>query len=212
MKIHLLNFFIGICAICALNANAQNLINPGIWQAFTNPLSSTQYPEIRGRLCNFYWRDLQSAPNTWNWNAFDNDLASRTKDGLPVIFMVYIQGTQGDAPDWLYNNGVPKVIIKNNSGTVTGSSPYYADPTYKSYFKKMIAAVHQHVETLPASVRSKIIGVQGCFGSTGDFISYGGGQVDAKYALTQKDFSNLFREFTQYYYDEYKNTNPKIAY
>jgi len=200
----------GILTLCTFSANAQNLINPGIWQAFTNPLSSTQYPEIRGRLCNFYWRDIQTAPNTWDWTAFDNDLASRTKDGLPVIFMVYVRGPKGDAPDWLYNNGVPKVIIKSNSGTVTGSTPFYADPTYKSYLKQMIITVHHHVETLPVSVRNKIIGVQACFGSTGDYISYGGGQVLPQYNLTQKDFSNLYREFTQYYYDEYKNTNPKI--
>ena len=39
MKIHLPSFFMGILALCTLSANAQNLINPGIWQAFTNPLS-----------------------------------------------------------------------------------------------------------------------------------------------------------------------------
>jgi len=197
--------------LCAFNANAQDLINPGIWQAFSNALSSTQYPEIRGRLCNFYWRDIQTNANSWDWTSFDNDLVSRTKDGLPVIFMVYVQGTKGDAPDWLYSHGVPKVIIKNNGGAVIGSSPYYADATYKSYFKQMITTVHRHVETLPASVRSKIIGVQGCFGSTGDYISYGGGKVSPQYELSQKDFSNLYREFTQYYYDEYKKTNPRIA-
>jgi hypothetical protein len=201
----------GTLALCTFSANAQNLINPGIWQAFTNPLSSTQYPEIRGRLCNFYWKDIQTSSNTWDWDAFDNDLASRTKDGLPVIFMVYVRGPKGDAPDWLYDKGVPKVIIKNKGGAVTGSTPYYADATYKSYLKQMIITVHQHVETLPASVRNKIIGVQGCFGSTGDYISYDGGEVSSQYDLTQKDFSNLYREFTQYYYDEYKNTNPKIA-
>src|SRR5437868_6095700 len=205
MKIHLPRFFMSILALCTFGANAQNLVNPGIWQAFTNPLSSTQYPEIKGRLCNFYWRDIQTAPNTWNWTAFDNDLTSRSKDGLPVIFLVYVQGPKASAPDWLFTNGVPKVT------TSTNSYPYYADPIYKSYFKKMITAVHQHVETLPVSVRSKIIGVQGCFASTGDYISYGGAQVASQYALTQNNFSSLYKEFTQYYYDEYKNTNPKIA-
>src|SRR4051812_31046961 len=101
MKIHLV-ICISTFILCTFSAKAQDLINPGIWQAFSNPLSSTQYSEIRGRLCNFYWRDIQTDPNSWNWTAFDNDLAIRTKDGLPVIFMVYVKGTKGDAPDWLY--------------------------------------------------------------------------------------------------------------
>jgi hypothetical protein len=162
---------------------------------------------VRGRLCNYNWKDLEVAPNEWNWKEFDSDLTAHTQDGLPVIFMVY---TKEDAPDWLYSNGVSKVIERNNNGDVTGYSPYYADPDYKHFFKRMIQQVHQHVETLPASVRNRIIGVQGCFGSTGDYISYKG-EVDAQYELSGADFFALFQEFTQYYYDEYKNTNPKIA-
>jgi hypothetical protein len=138
MKNQLPKFFMGLIALCTFSANAQNLINPGIWQAYTSPLSITQYPEIRGRLCNFYWRDIQTSPTAWNWTAFDADLAARAKDGLPIIFMVYVRGPQGDAPDWLFTNGVPKVIIKDTRGNVIATSPCYTDPTYKSYFKAMI--------------------------------------------------------------------------
>jgi hypothetical protein len=215
MKNRLLNLFLAIFCLLSVSAGAQVIdttsYNPGIWQAFSKSLPSSEYPEIKGRLCNFYWRDLEVAKGVWDWSVFDKDLASRTEDGLPLIFMVYVRGPQGDAPDWLYINGVPKVIINDNNGIFAGYAPYYADSIYKSYLKKMIIAVHQHVETLPASVRSKIIGVQGCFGSTGDFISYDGGVVAPQYDLKQREFSSLFREFTQYYYDEYKNTNPKIT-
>ena len=34
--------------------------------------------------------------------------------------------------------------------------------------------------------------------------------MDAQYNLTANDFFILFKEFTQKYYDDYKNTNPKI--
>ena len=180
--------------------------NPGIWQTFGEPLSLSQYPEIKGRLANFRWADLEISDNVWDWDAFDNDLTSRTKDGLPVIFMVY---TKEDAPDWLFDKGVPKVVEKDNNGNVIGYSPYYADPLYKSYFKRMIQKVHNHVETLPASVRNKIIGVQGCYGSTGDYISYKG-NVANQYYLDGQDFYSLFQEFSQYYYDEYKTASPKI--
>ena len=41
--------------------------------------------------------------------------------------------------------------------------PYYADPDYKTYFKRMITTVRQHLETLPANVRMQIVAVQACF-------------------------------------------------
>ncbi|HRI20515.1 MAG TPA: hypothetical protein PLA68_06155, partial [Panacibacter sp.] len=136
----------------------------------------------------------------------DSTLAVSANSDVPFIYMVY---TKENAPEWLYTNGVPKVDERDSSGNITGHAPYYANPTYKFYFKRMIATVRQHVESLPASVRSHAIGVQGCFGSTGDYISYKG-SVAPQYDLTSAQFSVLFREFCQYYYDEYKNTNPKI--
>ena len=39
-------------------------------------------------------------------------------------------------------------------------------------FKRMIDSVFIHVTGLPDSIRSKIIAVQACFGSTSDYISY----------------------------------------
>ncbi len=207
MKSQFSNSLIGLFALCTSSAKSQIVVNAGVWQTFGKPLIITTNPEIKGRLCNFYWKDLEKSPGVWDWTTFDADLTSRTDDGLPVIFMVY---TKEDAPDWLYSNGVPKVTEKDDAGTVTGYAPYYADTDYKSYFKTMITAVHNHVETLPANVRNNITGVQGCFGSTGDYISYKG-TVDPQYDLTTQDFSDLFREFSQYYYDEYKNTNPLIT-
>lgn len=120
--------------------------------------------------------------------------------------MVY---TKEDAPDGLYSNEVSKVTETNANGKVTGYAPYYADPDYKFYFKRMISTVHQHLETLPDSVRRQIIAVQGCFGSTGDYIGYKG-TVPSQYALYSSDFFGLFQEFSLYMYNEYLNTNPKI--
>ncbi len=207
MKFLLASLFTGIFAFFGLCASAQVNTSSGIWQTFGEPYSISQVPESRGRLCNFLWKDLEPSPGVWKWTAFDNDLQQRTKDGLPVIFMVY---TKEDAPDWLYNNGVPKVAETDAKGNVIGHSPYFADADYKFYFKRMIAKVQEHVETLSASVRAGIIGVQGCFGSTGDYIGYKG-EVPNQYYLSGYDFYDLFKEFTQYYYDEYKDTRPKIT-
>ena len=209
MKNLYMNVFVALCGFCWMSASAQTDTTHykyGIWQSFGDPVSTTQYPEVQGRLSNFRWADIEPSPNVWDWTEFDSDLTSKAKDGLPIIFLVY---TKDDAPDWIYSNGVPKVTVKDDLGNVTGSSPYYADADYKTYFKRMITKVHEHIETLPANVRTSIIGVQPCFGSTGDYISYKG-TVASQYALTDADFFNLFKEFTLYYYDEYKFTTPKI--
>lgn len=180
--------------------------NYGIWQSYGDPVSSAINPEIRGRLCNFRWADIQPAPDKWVWKLFDQGLASRAADGLPIIFMVY---TEEDAPEWLYSNGVPKVAMKDKNGNIMAYTPYFADPKYKDYFREMITKVHQHIETLPAYIRNQIIAVQGCFGSTGDYISYKG-DVDPQYKIGANGFFELFKEFSTYYYEEYRNTNPKI--
>ncbi len=210
MKNSLPRIFVGMLCLIYSSLSAQvtdtNHYNYGIWQSFGNPIAKSTAPEIKGRLVNFRWADIEPSPNVWNWVAMDTAFASRSKDSLPIIFLVY---TKQDAPDWLYSNGVPKVNEKDASGNITGWSPYYANAQYKSYFKRMIDSVFIHVTGLPDSIRSKIIAVQACFGSTGDYISYKG-TVDAQYNLTANDFFILFKEFTQKYYDDYKNTNPKI--
>lgn len=191
--------------LCGILVNAQNL-NFGLWEYFGGPSSPKTYA-INGRLTNFLWKDIEPSNGKFEWSAFDQKLSDRTSDGLPAIFLVF---TKEDAPDWLYQNGVPKVIEKDSDGRVSGHSPYYANENYKYFFKRMITKVREHVETLPSSVRNNIVGVQACFGSTGDYISYKG-TVDSEYALTQNDFFELFKEFSLHYYNEYKNTNPQIV-
>lgn len=180
--------------------------NFGIWQGWSKPLSITQYPEVKGRLCNLKWKDIEPQPNVFSWAAFDSEMASRASDGLPIVFAIF---TKEDAPVWLYQNGVPKVIERDSLGYAIGYSPYYKDSSYKYYFKRMIDSVRQHVETLPSYVREKIIAVQTAFGSTGDYISYKG-IVDLRYQLNDADFFELFKEFTTYYYTAYSNSNPLI--
>lgn len=181
--------------------------NYGIWQSYGDPVSSSINPEIRGRLCNFSWSNLEPSPGKWYWKSFDSSLAARAADRLPIIFMVY---TEEDAPEWIYSNGVPKVAQRDSKGNLIGYAPFFTDADYKYYFKRMITEVRKHVESLPASVRKQVIAVQACLGSTGDYISYKG-DVDPQYKISANGFYALFQEFSLYYYDEYKNTNPKIT-
>ncbi|NNV53905.1 T9SS type A sorting domain-containing protein [Limnovirga soli] len=192
--------------IQAVAQTASSADTSGTWQSYGSLLDKAKYPEIKGRLFNYNWRDLETSPNVWNWVQFDNDLNAWAADSLPVILLIY---TKEDAPDWLYKNGVPKVTEKDEQGNSIGYSPYYADTDYKRFFKRMITNVHQHLETLPTGTRKQVIAIQACLGNTGDYIGYKG-IVDAKYALTADEFFELYKEFSLYYYNEYANTSPKI--
>lgn len=195
-----------MCKVSFAQSVDSNFYNYGIWQTFGDPISRSASPELNGRLCNFSWKNIEPQNNVWDWTAFDSDLTVRAQDTLPIIFMVY---TEEDAPDWLYTNGVPKVAQKDANGNVVAYAPYYMDPDYKYFFERMISTVRQHLDSLPSNVRNKIIAVQGCYGSTGDYISYKG-TVDPQYQISNSQFYALFQEFSQYYYDAYSTANPKI--
>ena len=84
---------------------------------------------------------------------------------------------------------------------------YYLDSDYNVYFKRMITGAAALLG-LCAPIRSQIVGVQGCYGSTGDYISYKG-NVPAQYQISTDQFDILFQVYSLYYYNEYKNTFPR---
>ncbi len=182
--------------------------NFGIWESFTTFNNKSSSPELKGRLCNAMWKSLEISHGVYTWDALDTVLYRAASDSLPLIYMVY---TKMAAPDWLFTTGnVPKVVERNDKGDSTGYAPYYLDMNYRNYFKEMVTRVKQHVDSLPWSVRQWIIGVQPCFGSTGDYISYKG-YVAPEYQITSQQFFTLFKEFSLDYYNEYKNTDPIIT-
>ncbi len=180
--------------------------NDGIWQDYGTPLSAKAYPEFYGRLANINWSDIETSSNNWNWTIFDSDVNQHIADSMPVIVLVY---TGPGAPDWIYSNGVPKVTATDNAGDSVAYSPYYLDSNYNNYFKRMIDSVCRHIQNYPSSTRNLVTGIQGCFGSTGDPITYKG-IVPAQYQISPAQFDSLFRVYSAYYYNEYKNLIPSI--
>lgn len=206
MKLFSKGFLMAYLSMMSICCYSQSITEFGTWQSFPKMMDAKIFPDINGRMIAFNWKDIEPSNNQWVWTSFDSSLNAATGDNKPIIFMVY---TKEEAPDWIFLNGVPKVIEKDNQGKITGYSPYYPDEDYKFFFQRMITNVRKHVESLKPEIRNNIIAYQACFGSTGDYISYKG-NVDPQYQLTTTDFGNLFAEFTTYCYNEYKNTNPKI--
>jgi hypothetical protein len=180
--------------------------NDGIWQDYGAPLSAQTYPEFHGRLVNVNWSDIEDSSNNWNWAIFDSDVTMHVADSMPVIILVY---TGPNAPAWLYSSGVPQVFATDSSGNVLAYSPYYLDTNYNNYFKRMIDTVNLHIQSYPSSTRNLIIGIQGCYGSTGDPISYKG-IVPLQYQISSAQFDSLFKVYSLYYYNDYRSTTPPI--
>jgi hypothetical protein len=210
LKTFLLTVMFGLFVLESFQQNqtaTQTFSSAGIWQDYGKALSGQNPAQFKGRLVNVKWSDIETAPNTWDWTAFDLDINQHIVDGMPVILMVY---TGMNAPTWIYSNGVPKVIETASDGSTNTYSPYYLDEDYNVYFKRMVTNVRQHIETLPSSVRNQIIGIQACFGSTGDQIAYKG-TVANKYAISTTQLDSLFKVYSLYYYNEYKSVTPKIT-
>jgi hypothetical protein len=130
----------------------QIFASAGIWQDYAMPLSAKSFPEFKGRLVNVNWADIETAPDKWDWEVFDTDINDHIINDMPVILLVY---TGMNAPNWIYSNGVPKVIETASDGSTDTYSPYYLDDDYNVYFKRMITNVRQHIQTLSSSVEIK---------------------------------------------------------
>jgi hypothetical protein len=196
-------------AFSVANGQASNSISPtaGIWGDYGPVASAKTYPEQHGRLVNINWSDIETSNNNWSWSVFDSDVSQHIADSMPIIILLY---TGPNAPNWIYSNGgVPKVNATDSTGTVVASSPYYLDSNYNNYFKRMISNVKQHIQSYPSATRNLIIGIQGCYGSTGDQIAYKG-NVPAKYAISSTQFDSLFKVYSLYYYNQYKDLTPAI--
>jgi hypothetical protein len=191
----------------AKGQNSNQISNTdGIWGDYGYVVSAKTYPEQHGRLVNISWSDIETSPNYWNWTTFDSDINQHIADGMPAIILVY---TGPAAPDWIYSNGVPKVSATDSAGNVVAYSPYYLDSNYNNYFKRMIMNVRQHIQSYPPSTRNLIIGMQGCYGSTGDQIAYKG-IVAPQYQISSTQFDSLFKVYSLYYYNQYKDFTPPI--
>jgi hypothetical protein len=196
-------------AFSVANGQSLNSVSPaaGIWADYGKVVSAQTYPEQRGRLVNINWSDIETSDNNWSWDAFDSDVNQHIADSMPIIILVY---TGPNAPDWVYTSGgVPKVNATDATGNIVAYSPYYLDSNYNNYFKRMISNVRQHIQSYPSAIRNLIIGIQGCYGSTGDQIAYKG-NVAPQYAISSTQFDSLFKVYSLYYYNQYKGLTPAI--
>src|SRR5215218_5478180 len=149
----------------------------GTWGYRAPTINTTGKPWYKGNWEVINWSDLEPSNNTFNWTKFDAAVNAASSKGL--YFMPMIAGGHR-APSWLYTNGVPCYHTQFNGGS---DFPYYLDPEYQTYFRRMLRNVRDHILSYPADKRNKIIGIQIAVGASGDPRPYktsqtGGGSGD----------------------------------
>jgi hypothetical protein len=178
----------------------------GIWGIWATNVGKAGRPWLKGHVVTIGWKEIEPANNQFDWSKLDTQIPKVATQGLSVMVLVY---TGEQAPPWLYSNGVPVVSTDWRGGA---SFPYYPDPEYKAFFKRMVTNVAGHLQTAyPTAVRSKIIAVQGAVGASGDGSPYKGNFLTGGVADLAPDVWQAFeKEMLMHFADAYTSSNPKI--
>lgn len=214
MKIQL-PFSVVLFVLSAIVARADKPEYPGIWGIWGEPLSREGRPWYKGHGVTVEWREIEPADNRFDWSSLDAAIANATSKDLYVMVMVY---TGWKCPEWLYSAGVPRVTTNFHGES---HFPFYLDPKFKTYFKRLIDRFAAHLDhEVPAAMRKRIIAVQCPVGASGDPHPYkvdgekGSGQVGAWGSgathIEREQWIAYEREMFAHYYAAFARATPMI--
>ena len=214
----LLLFFVTVCFSCAFcRVDSRETTPYGIWTGGNITPRNKEY--VRGRFIWRKWRELEPQKGIWTWDIVDERINQAVEAGKYVGFVVY---AGPDSPDWIYDNGVPKVTTPDKINVRGGSHkarfpyyPYYLDPDYRKYWFNEIRIVADWIDSLPETKREKVLFVQTAEGTTDDEGPYKGVPYDEKYRFCDEHgngvaWVELKKEAWKIYHEKYSSMNPPI--
>lgn len=173
-------------------------------------ISQAECPELRSVPLILKWDSLEPTAGRY---AFAEELGRPLKaayeGGLYLTLMIWVGPA---APEWIYQNGVPRVITNRNVNALGQKTdgqkeyPYYLHPEYKKRFLGLIDAFGKYVSALPPALRARIVFVQCAEGSTGDGQPYKGKPLDQKYAISDE----VWNDFRMEAWKRYRDAVPGI--
>jgi len=178
----------------------------GIWGAET--LSTEGRPWLKGTLVARRWEHIEPENGRFDFSVLDSAFEAAVSNGYPFLMFKIYGGSK--TPRWAYENGVPEV--KTDSPTPGRRNyPFYLDPEFKFFFKRMTRAVAAHVKAYPPEIRNRIIAVQCPIGKSGDGNFYHGKPVDPRYNMSREQTIAYQKEMFAAYCDAYRDTDPPIV-
>ncbi len=215
------NFLLLIIAIFTLSVYGQSKNDKsypyGVWTG--GNITSDIVDLVRGRMVASHWRTIEPEKGEWNWESIEPRIKQATKLGKYVGMIIYVGP---DSPNWIYENGVPKVETPDKINVRGGSHkarfpyyPYYLHPNYREFWFNQIRTTADWVAKLPKKTREKILFVQTAEGTTGDEGPYKGEPYEKKYRIsneigTGKGWVDLKIDAWRIFRDKYTAMNPPI--
>jgi len=199
-----------VCLFAAVATGGAAEAKPGYgissWAGWKpGQISQAECPELRSVPLILKWDSLEPTAGRY---AFAEELGRPLKaayeGGLYLTLMIWVGPA---APEWIYQNGVPRVITNRNVNALGQKTdgqkeyPYYLHPEYKKRFLELIDAFGKYVSTLPPALRARIVFVQCAEGSTGDGQPYKGKPLDQKYAISDEVWNDFRLEAWKRYRD-----------
>jgi hypothetical protein len=199
-----------VCLFAAVATGGAAEAKPGYgissWAGWKpGQISQAECPELRSVPLILKWDSLEPTAGRY---AFAEELGRPLKaayeGGLYLTLMIWVGPA---APEWIYQNGVPRVITNRNVNALGQKTdgqkecPYYLHPEYKRRFMGLIDAFGKYVSALPPALRARIVFVQCAEGSTGDGQPYKGKPLDQEYAISDEVWNDFRLEAWKRYRD-----------
>lgn len=130
------------------------------------------------------WKNIQSDDSaSFNWES----IQASFDYALEKDQYLYLGINAGpDAPDWVYDFGVPKVYTTEEGGKIHTKwpyYPYYMDEDYKRFYRNFLIELGEFLKNQPEDKLDKLLFIQVKTGCTGDEAAYKGEPVNPEYNL-----------------------------
>ena len=180
-----------------------------LWAGFfTNckneKIDTEQFPFIKGTADRVKWADIETSPEVYDWSKMDSQIRNAVKGKYYYYFVLW---TGPHSPEWIYEQGVPKVAVKGGKGK--DFFPYYLDQNYINYFHRFIGKLADHIASLTEEERNVFAFIQPAFGSTGDRQLYKGTPIDQKYKISAQQYLEFCSGATKRFYEAFDKPELK---
>ena len=98
-------------------------------------IDTARFPFIKGEADRVKWADMEPEPGVYDWSKMDSHIRNAVKGKYYYYFVLW---TGPSSPEWIYENGVPKVVTDDTKHTKVTGYPYYLDEDYINYFHRFI--------------------------------------------------------------------------
>jgi hypothetical protein len=177
-----------------------------IWSGFYTNKTSEQintkvFPFIKGIADRIKWSDLEPQKGVYDWSKMDEKIHNAVRGKYYYYFVLW---TGPHSPEWIYDQGVPKVACKGGNRSAKDVFPFYLDKNYMHFFYKFIGKLAEHIASLPKENREAFSFIQPAFGSTGDKQLYKGTPINPEYKISAQQYLEFCSGATNRFYEAFE--------